>query len=228
MRTEAATLAIQDFDFSVDVLRVMLWQYNQADNLKEILQKKAKFYQEKQHDFWQKWLVDVFDLRTANDFGLSVWTTILGVPIPYYEEEQDKHPTFGFEPPVTIDNRKNFSNGNFSTITKSFFILTREQKRTLLRMRFFQLTTKATVTDINRVFTDFFPDNTLTVTDNLDMTISYVFLHRPSDNLLLAMEQFDVVPRPSAVAINFHFLDIRSFGFGSFRLNFDRGNFYTG
>lgn len=228
MRTESATLTIQDFDFSVDVLRVMLWQYNQADNLKAILQKKAKFYQEKQHDFWQKWLVDVFDLRTANDFGLSVWAAILGVPIPYSEDEQDTHPTFCFGSTTIIKNRKNFTHGNFSTRMSGFFRLAREQRRTLLRMRFFHLTTNATAVDINRFFSGFFTDNTLTVTDHLNMTISYVFSRKPEDGLLMALKQLDVIPRPSSVAINFHFLDIMSFGFGSFRLSFDRGNFYKG
>ena len=63
---------IQQIDYTVNVLRPLLWQYNQADNLRGLLELKQVFYDREQRDFWQNWYRDVFDLRTANDFGLTV------------------------------------------------------------------------------------------------------------------------------------------------------------
>ncbi|WP_231668322.1 DUF2612 domain-containing protein [Ralstonia solanacearum] len=47
--------------------------------------------------FWENWIRDVFDLRTANDFGLSVWSEILGVPLAVtVDPTKPGTPVFGF------------------------------------------------------------------------------------------------------------------------------------
>ena len=132
---------IQQFDYSVDLLQHLLWQYNEAENLPALLQSKQTWYTEQQTEFWQGWHSDVFDLRTATEFGLSVWAVILGLPLFL-----DKPPTppdfpaWGFGP----ENR-NFNNGRFAVATGSFQDLTLEQKRLVLMFRYFQLTTDATI-----------------------------------------------------------------------------------
>ena len=72
---------IQAFDFSVDLMRALLWQYNDAARLEALLRQKQTWYDANQSAFWSDWLADVFDLRTANDFGLSVWAIILDIPL---------------------------------------------------------------------------------------------------------------------------------------------------
>ena len=72
---------IQLFDFSVDLLRAILWQYNDATRLQSLLQQKQDWYNEQQTEFWSSWYRDVFNLDTANDFGLAVWSIILEVPL---------------------------------------------------------------------------------------------------------------------------------------------------
>ena len=70
-----STTTIQQFNFSVDLLRVILWQYNDAENIENLLTRKQTFYNTAHRDFFNNWIRDVFDLRTANDFGLSVWAS---------------------------------------------------------------------------------------------------------------------------------------------------------
>ena len=72
---------IQEFDFSVDLLQAILWQYNNATSLQSLLNSEQAWVIENQTEFWENWLRDVFDLRTANEFGLSVWSIILGIPL---------------------------------------------------------------------------------------------------------------------------------------------------
>src|ERR1700733_14966336 len=71
---------IQQFDFSVNLLQAILWQYNDAINLQALLEAKDSWYFNNQTQFWNHWFNNVFNLATANDFGLAVWSIILGQP----------------------------------------------------------------------------------------------------------------------------------------------------
>ena len=220
---------IQDFDFSVDVLRALLWQYNDAANLEGLLRAKQAFYQTNQREFWENWQRDVFDLRTANEFGLSVWASILNVPFfTDSEVSPADYPAFGFDTGET-DSITNFNRGNFATSSDTFINLSVEQRRLLLRLRYFQLVTTATVPEINEFATILLGDtNSVYVIDNLNMTISYVFTTIPPSNLLLVAQQFDIIPRPSGVEVNIVIAPLARWGFGEFRRNFGRGNFFGG
>lgn len=137
---------IQEFDFSVDLLRALLWQYNDAARLEALLRQKQDWYDANQTAFWEDWVRDVFDLRTANDFGLTVWATILDIPLVVASavDPVDK-PIWGFG-----QYRENFNNGNFASLSNSQ--LTTDQKRLVLRLRYFQLVTRGTVPEINEFF----------------------------------------------------------------------------
>ena len=109
---------IQSLNYSVNVLRPLLWQYNQADNLRGLLELKQAFYDSEHRDFWEDWYRDVFDLRTATDFGLTVWSIILNFPVNIETTKSpDDYLAIGFntEIGVSLTNNpiSNFSNGNF-------------------------------------------------------------------------------------------------------------------
>ena len=223
------TDTIQGFDFSVDVLRVLLWQFNDADNLENLIRRKQDFYNITQRDFWENWRRDVFDLRTANDFGLSVWAAILDVPFfTDSEVSPADYPAWGFDTGIA-DTITNFNNGNFATSSDTFINLSTEQRRLLLRLRYFQLITTATVPEINEFATVLLGEtNNVYVIDNHDMTINYVFTTIPPSNLLLVAQEFDILPRPSGVEINVVIVPLARWGFGEHRRNFGRGNFFRG
>ena len=126
----------QELDYSVDLLKAILWQYNDASRLQSILQSKQDWYDENQRDFWENWYNDVFNLQTANEFGLSVWAIILDIPIIVQVEPPD--PDFirwGFG-----GYHLNYDNSNFAPASGGVQALTVEQARTVLRMRYFQIT----------------------------------------------------------------------------------------
>ena len=221
---------IQTFDFQVDVMRALIWQYNNAERLIGLLERKQAFYDEQHRDFWQNWIRDVFDLRTANDFGLTVWAKILEVPLVDQEfDSPDDYMAWSFSDVIGVDPTlptTNFNNGNFATTT-GLVALNTEQKRLLLRLRYFNLTTTATVPEINQFLNILFPDGPgAFVRDNNDMTIDYVFDRTPNSEVLYVLNEFDALPMPSAVSANIVIDPDISWGFGTHRFNFNRVNFF--
>lgn len=216
---------IQEFDFSVNLLKAILWQYNGAATLQALLKSKQAWYDENQEQFWNDWLVNIFDLRTANEFGLRVWSIILNLPL-FVSTEADPltKPTFGF------DNAffKNFDRGNFSNFNGGTNALPLETKRLALQLRYFQLTTAGCVPEVNRFLKYIFGDMGLVfLKDNHDMTQTYVFTFPLTSDLLYLFTNFDILPRPAAVASDFERFgrgDVFGFDNPAFK-NFDRGNF---
>lgn len=213
-------MRIQSFDFSVNLLAALLWQYNDALKLQSLLENKQAWYNREYSEFWTDWYRDVFDLRTANDFGLSVWAIILNIPLTITSGGVPSSNIWGFGP-----FRKNFNRGNFAPST-SGIRLTTEQKRLVLRLRYFQLITRGAIPEINKFLAYVFaPFGKVYALDGLDMTMNYVFTFTPPSQLRFVLETFDVLPRPAGVGVNYVTLIRDTFGFGPFRLNFNRGTF---
>ena len=213
---------IQDIDYSVDLLRCILWQYNDAERLQSLLVQKQDWYNENQSAFWENWTRDVFDLRTANDFGLAVWGRIL-------RESRDAHvagtgvayPAFGFGA-----HRKNFNNGNFRRGKAGYLRLGTEQFRLLLQLRYFKLVSRGTVPEINAFLRRMFQDQgKVYVLDPLDMSFAvYVFSFAPTYWQRFVLADMDALPRPAGVGASIRVVTRKTFGFGPHHLNF-RGTF---
>jgi hypothetical protein len=205
-------MKIQNFNYSVNLLQAIIWQYDEATNLLSLLNQKQTWYNTNQTQFWTDWYNNVFNLQTANNFGLSVWSYILNIPLFFLEEmESSSKPIWGFNaytsPPTLENSYLNFGRSNFS-IRGSVLSLTTEQQRFLLRLKYFQLSNRVDVTDVNKFL------NYLTTTsnigwagniymlDNLNMTVTYQFsISGFPSSLLSIIQQFDVLPRPTGVGI---------------------------
>jgi hypothetical protein len=215
------TTRIQEFDYSINLLRALLWQDNRAPKLKSILQQKQDWYDTNVSTFWEDWVRDVFDIRTANEFGLAVWAIILGIPTSAILPPTNK-PNFGFG-----SFNKNFNHGNFGSKSSTVVGLTLEQKRILLRLRYFKLISRCTVPEINRGMKSILGDQgTVYVLDANNMQfVTYVFGFQPNSTLQFVLQNFDVLPRPAAVGVRYVVNGNTHWGFGSLRKNFNHGNF---
>lgn len=230
-------MRIQQFNFEVDLLQCLIWMYDKATNLKSLVTQKQEWYDVNQSQFWQNWYNNVFNLLTADKFGLCVWSYILYVPLylNFIPEPEDK-PIWGFNEytpsfPNLLNSYFNFGNGNFSTIGTELY-LTEEEQRFLLRLRYFQLTTRGDVTDINWFLnyliqtSDINYSGTLYMLDGLDMSITYVFSSPDfPTNLLQVLKDLDVLPRPAGVKIKYAINEGTAWGFGIYNQNFENGNF---
>ena len=211
-------MKIQSFDFSVNTLKALLWRHNEAVNLQALLQNKQDALNELNQDFWEAWIDNVFNLQTANKFGLTVWSIILNIPL-IIDETEPYGGNFGFG-----EFRKNFDNGRFTALPGSFSV-TIEEARTILKLRYYQLVTRGTIPECNKIMADVFDSITVNVLDGLDMTMYYVFSQHPAPALKSTIESFDLLPRPSAVKIDTIYDPNSFFGFGEFRKNFDNGSY---
>lgn len=240
-------MRIQEFNYSVNLLQTILWQYDQANNLVGLINAKQNWYNTNQSSFWESWYSNVFNLLTANEFGLSVWSYILNVPLfNLNTPEPDDKPIFGFNKldptwPTLENTYLNFENSNFS-IRGNTIYLTVEQQRFLLRLRYFQLTTRGDVTDINQFLNYLINTSNIGYTgklymlDGLNMTIVYVFTTVDfPPNLLKVIDILDIFPRPAGVLRRVHINYENVFGFNKYdpsypilentNQNFGNGNF---
>lgn len=213
---------VQQFDFSVDLLKALLWQHDNAPALKTLLTRKQEWYNENQRDFWAQWYADVFDVDTATDFGLSVWARILDVPLSFPVEGTGTRPVFGFGV-----NHQNFENGGFGRARDGEIQLSTEQRRQVIKLRYFQLISNGTVPEINSFLKMMFGDEgNVFVVDSLDMTYAtYFFSFAPDFNLRTILEKYDLLPRPAGVGVRWQVQAKPSWGFGPNHLNFENGNF---
>lgn len=214
------THRVQDFDFSVDLLRAVLWQYDGSPRLLSLLTQKHGWYTENQTEFWENWIRDVFDLRTANDFGLAVWARILNIPLVAGVPGSGDREVFGFDP-----YGLNFNQGNFGRDQSGTLGLSIEQKRMILRLRYFQLISRGTVPEANFVLGEMFGAGEAFVLDALNMTAVYVFKTPPSSQILFVLQTFDLMPRPAGVGISTVINPGSNFGFDPYYQNFENGTF---
>lgn len=209
---------VQRFDFSVDLLRALLWQYDDAEGMQTLLRLKSEWYEVNQRDFWENWHRDVFDLTTANDFGCAVWGVILNIPLSIGQPGTGDRPNWGFGP----DNLP-FELGTFGRSSDGVAGLTLEQKRLILRLRYFQIVSDGSVPFANFALRAVFGQGY--VVDNLDMTATYVFQTALPEIVRTLLEDFDLLPRPAGVAINIVYLTDPVWGFGPENQNFENAPF---
>lgn len=145
----------KELSYDLDLLQNITWQYDLAANLVGLAQAKQDWYDREWKNFWSGWKSSIFDLRTANLFGIVVWALILDVPVSlvYGGVVTDARP-FGFA------NRSNFDNANFFG-SNAASVLQIEEARKLLRVRYYTQTMSPTVWNINYMLADVFKEDGL-------------------------------------------------------------------
>lgn len=190
---------IPEIESSVDLLQNIIWQYDGAKSLKTLLAQKEQWYNQQHTEFWNNWFHDVFDLRTANDFGLSIWARILGINLFVSQY-----------PDVLLSTEQK----RFVCRLRYYQLITRctiPEVNGMLKNLFTTEKGKAYALDPN------------------DMShILYVFTYQPDDALAFILLKYDLLPRPATVGIGFRVIRYRPFGFGPHNHNFANASFYDG
>lgn len=210
---------IQDFNFSINLLESLLWQYNEAETLESILQQKQDWTNENYVTFWEDWYNNVFNLETANDFGLDVWAKILDVNFVIPPGAVRNTNLFGFG----VEN-ENFFNSNFSPSGNEDTEYTTEQRRLILRLTYIKYVSRGTVPETNKILTDFFGFKVY-ILDNLNMTGTVIFSQTVAEQEIEILEKYDLIPRPAGVKIDYSTVTGNGFGFKPYGMNFFNGYF---
>ncbi len=186
-------------DPQINLKQCLLWQYNNAPALRALLLQKEAWYKAHQQEFWEYWYNNVFNLETADDFGLQVWGEILDFPRQVRSVDGQLH------------------------------VLTNEQYRAVLKGQMLKFNMGATAPEINKWLQVVFGSKgKVYCLDNLDMTaVPFVFEQAPSDEILWLLANVDFLPRPAGVGYQVRIVGQDVFGFnGSGLQTFNNGVFY--
>ena len=188
---------IYNFNPYIDLNGVYLWQYEQGENVKKLIENKQKFLKKNVEDFWNDWILNVFNIDTATEFGLEIWGTILGVGRPSYEEDGE-----------TI-------------------IFSDEQYRRVLKGRILLMLSDGTIKSINEYLNYLFPDKPVFAVDYYDMSLNIVFYYTPDASEMAVIQMDGFLPRPAGVEVNYYIVPPDEvFGFDGQELStFDNGTF---
>lgn len=209
-----------ELDFNVNLMKSILWQYEGSTNIKSLAQKDQDYIDRAHSKFWTDWIRDVFNLRTANRFGLSVWSRLLDVPITL-TRHRNVTGRFGFGA-----NHKNFSNGGFGRGQDEELELPPDSARRVLLLRWSQLTMRPTVPNINLALEIAFGKGMAYVRDNQDMSHAiFMFTRAPDYKVVDLLKNLDILPRPSTVGADWSVQLEPHWGYGEERLNYGRGSF---
>lgn len=183
---------------NIDITKALDWQRSNAPFITQYITEKQNWYNVNHCDFWENWVVNVFDLRTANDFGLNVWSIILNERLFGTTEASPKDwPGWAFG-----EFKKNFSRGNFGKNADGSFNFTTEQKRLVLRLKAFSLHMSGSVVQINNFLKVLFGDSKLLYFDNFDMSFNVVLNDNTQESFVRTLIELDVLPRPAGINLN--------------------------
>ncbi len=201
-------MRIEQFNnFQLNILQSILWQYNESTNLLGLLNAKQNWYNINQTNFWEDWYNNIFNLSspTLTTFGAAIWSIILDLPLYVSDVQPGGGQIWGFNAAGPENVNFNFTMGCFASGEVALNLM---EQQFLLRLRYFQLSTRADIVDINAFLAYLCNNNTIGysgtiyVIDNFNMTITYYFTaaNFPGE-LLIAIKDQDVLPRPAGVKI---------------------------
>ena len=158
-----------NYNFSIDLSKVILWQYTDAEHLNALVNSEQEFMDTAVTQFWEDFNTNIFCLATCNTFGLELWGKLLNVARPTY-----------------LDNGVEVEYSD-------------EQYRLVLQARIYLLTFDGSAPALNQFFKMIFPKYPVIITDNLDMTVTIGFVQEPTGDIKVLFSNPDFLPRPSGV-----------------------------
>lgn len=176
----------------------------------------------------------VFNVETAQGFGLDIWGKIVGVS--RYLKISGTIAYFGFNEAFTIPTASTgaqpfdqapFYNGD--TVSQ-VYALSDDAYRTLILVKALANITDCSIKSLNTLMRTLFSAfGNVYVVDGQDMTMRFVFEFQPTDYQIAVMVNSGVVPRPSGVKDSLMIYD-RANTFGFFEgagQPFGSGTFFT-
>jgi hypothetical protein len=192
------------------ILSSITWRFDTSSRLNKLLNSKAAWYVKNHDQFWVTWYNNIFNLKTANNFGCAVWAYILDVPINVLGL-RNNYRLWAFGPTrsnfdTSTDPIQNPSSGNFPSLSQSGAITSIQEAIWALRLKYYVHTSPRDVLSINKLLNDVFNSQPgvggmAYIQDGQDMTMTYVFTFPISLNFQQAMIDFDLLPKVSGVKL---------------------------
>lgn len=189
---------IGTINFTINNNLCYLWQYDNAENLKNLMQLKDVFLTENVTNFWSDYFQNIFDIKTANSFGLNLWGETLGV------------------------KRPNYTNDNNEIVPFSD-----EMYRKLLLACILKYNLNGSVASIIDYLSFFFSRQNVLFINNYDMTVKILFYSGITTDEEAVLNSGHFIPLPTGVKVDYEVIPLNNtFGFdGSGLTGFDTGTF---
>lgn len=170
------------FEFDTSLLPNIIWQYENAENLKSLITQKNTWYQENLNTYWKTVVDDFLNIETATDWGLNLWGKILKV------------------------NRIYNVNGELITLSTDLYRQLILGKLSLIRSNG---TVPEINKYLNFIFKNYVTDTAFAayVMDNYDMSVYYVLNFTPTDEELALIYSREFLPTPAGVEDKIYLLD---------------------
>ena len=166
---------IQDiFTFNSNLIKHVIWQYDNAEIFKNLIESKNEWYSDNLNGFWEKIVSDFLNINTANDWGLNLWGKILQVKRLYNV------------------------NGEQVNLSKELYRRLILGKLQLIRSNG---TVPEINKYLNFIFSPYTTESAWasTVRDNLDMSIVYILNFEPTEEELALIYSRTFLPTPAGV-----------------------------
>lgn len=174
-----------------DLNKNITWQYDNSVAIRKLINQKNDWYLKNNVEFLKNWFNNVFYLKTANEFGIQIWSNILNVSL-FIPNRPDI--IFSLEQKRLICRLRYHQLMNRCTISDINHVM-------------------------SDLFCN--EDNLAYALDSLDMSeVMYVFKYQPEKWLRQILVNYDLLPRPSAVGSKYRIITYVPFGFGKFYSNF--------
>lgn len=186
---------IAEYNPNIDFEPHIFWQYNNSPAIKSLIEQKQEWFLTNQSNFWTSWVNNVLNIASANDYGLSFWGILLGVPRTY------------------------FVNGEYLSLNTNRYKTLLLARLRLLKMR----ATVPEINSLLKFL--FGQYGKAYVVDNHDMTMTYRFNFNLSDLQIAILQNITLLPRPAGVSISLVALGDKVFGFNGSGEPFDQARF---
>lgn len=187
---------IFEYNPSIDLLKHIFWQYNNAPAFNSLINSKQNWYDENQKNFWDDWIENFLNINTANDWGLAIWGILLSIPRNY------------------------MVNGVNTALSKNQYKKVILARLKLLHMR----GTIPEINELLKFL--FGEYGKAYVIDNFDMTLTYRLDFNLTELQIAVLQSITLLPKPAGVKIQLVALNNNVFGFdGSNAKPFDQARF---
>lgn len=161
---------IYNLEFTNELDENITWQFDNSDALKSLINGKKDFFTDAVDNFYTDWYRDVFNIDTANYFGLIVWAIILGCTEYIELTSKIGQKAIGFG-----EYHKNFHESNFA-LSSYIYSLPTESLRKVLKAQMYNFNSNGSLHDINKLLNIIYPDNYPYASfDNDTNTLTYNF-----------------------------------------------------
>ena len=206
-------------DFNSNLFDVLLWQYNDATKLQQIIKDMQEFYDTNVKEHYDNWFRDFLNVDTADEFGLDLWARILNINFAQEPRQRKVDRVFAF------DLRRNFYQSNFGINGVEENRLSVEQKRLIVKLTYLKRYVKPTIPQI-KAFLRAVIDKNVSISDNFDMTAGLIsFSKNLNQDLKDVIIKFDLLPRAVGTQFLSRVYTGYQWGFGQYNRNFYHSNF---